>query len=88
MLIAKVRCSQEPSIIEHILLKWRQFLHLLVKDDEKRYRIYHPSYREFLYDLTKEDYPVTFKEIYGRIARIELKLWGKIKGELKDHRYE
>jgi serine/threonine-protein kinase len=79
---------EEPSIIEHILLKWRQFLHLLVKDDEKRYRIYHPSYREFLYDLTKEDYPVTFKEIYGRIARIELKLWGKIKGELKDHRYE
>lgn len=76
---------EEPSIIERILLKWRQFLHELVKDDEKRYSIYHPSYREFLYDLTKEDYPVTFKEIHGKIARIELKVWGKFKGELKDH---
>ena len=79
---------EEPFIVQNILFKWKQFLHELIKDDEKRYSIYHSSYRDFLYSLTKDNYPITFQEIHARIAKVELKVWNKFKEVLKNRRHE
>jgi Effector-associated domain 10 len=80
--------GEKPLIVQNILFKWKQFLHELLKDDEKRYIIYHSSYRDFLHSLTEKNYPVTFKEIHKRIAKVELKVWNKVKEVLKNRRHE
>jgi serine/threonine-protein kinase len=77
----------EPLTVQDILLKWRQFLHEIMKDNEKRYGIYHSSYQDFLHGLTENDYPVTFQEIHRNISQVDFNLWENRK-EMKKRRHE
>ncbi len=77
----------EPLTVQDILLKWRQFLHEIMKDNEKRYGIYHSSYQDFLHGLTENDYPVTFQEVHRNISQVDSNLWKKRK-EMKKRRHE
>lgn len=76
---------ESPLTVQDILLKWRQFLHEIMKDNEKRYGIYHSSYQDFLHGLTENDYPVTFQEVHRNISQVDSNLWKKRKEMKKRH---
>ena len=40
--------GEDEYIVQTVLNKWKQFLHEEINNDEKRYIIYHASFRDFL----------------------------------------
>ena len=72
--------------VQQVLNEWKQFLHELMKQ-EKRYSIYHASFRDFLHQKDiLETHPVTLPGIHQLIAENEKKVWQKLKGVLRRSR--
>ena len=81
--------GEEQYTVQKVLNEWQQFLHELVKESEKRYSVYHSSFRDFLHRQDVLDkHPVTIPGIHQLIAKNELKVWEKLKGALKSRRHE
>lgn len=80
--------GEDKYAVQQVLNEWKQFLHELVKE-EKRYSVYHSSFRDFLHrkDIL-ETHPVTLPGIHQLIAKNELKVWEKLKGVLRRNRGE
>ncbi|MEA5471304.1 hypothetical protein [Spirulina sp. 06S082] len=80
--------GEDEYTVQQVLNEWKQFLHEFMKK-EKRYSIYHSSFRDFLHrkDIL-ETHPVTLPGIHQLIARNELKVWEKLKGVLRRERGE
>ena len=59
-----------------VLNEWKQFLHVLIEDEQKRYGIYDSSFRDFLHrqDIL-ETHPVTIPGIHLLIAKDQLSKW-------------
>ncbi len=77
--------GEDEYAVQQVLNEWKQFLHELMKE-EKRYSVYHASFRDFLHrqDIL-EKHPVTIPGIHQLIAKNELKVWQKLKGVLRSH---
>jgi serine/threonine-protein kinase len=74
--------------VQQVLNEWKQFLHELMKE-EKRYSVYHSSFRDFLHRKEiLETHPVTLPGIHQLIAKNELKVWQKLKGVFRNRRGE
>lgn len=80
--------GENEYTVQQVLNEWEQFLHELMTE-EKRYSVYHASFRDFLHrqDIL-EKHPVTIPGIHQLIAKNELKVWQKLKGVLKSRRDE
>jgi serine/threonine-protein kinase len=78
--------GEDEYSVQQVLNEWKQFLHELIKQ-EKRYSIYHASFRDFLHrkDIL-ETHPVTLPGIHQLIAENEKKVWQKLKGVLRSRR--
>jgi serine/threonine-protein kinase len=78
--------GEDEYAVQQVLNEWKQFLHELMKE-EKRYSVYHSSFRDFLHrkDIL-ETHPVTIPGIHQLIAKNELKVWQKLKGVLRSKR--
>jgi serine/threonine-protein kinase len=48
--------GENASLVQPVLNEWKQFLHNFIKDHQKRYIIYHTSFRDFLHrqDILEE----------------------------------
>ena len=80
--------GEDEYIVQQVLNEWKQFLHELMKE-EKRYSVYHGSFRDFLHRQDILDkHPVTIPGIHQRIAENELKVWQKLRGVLRNRRNE
>ncbi|MFM9264951.1 hypothetical protein [Tychonema sp. BBK16] len=78
--------GEDEYSVQHVLNEWKQFLHELMKQ-EKRYSIYHASFRDFLHQKDiLETHPVTLPGIHQLIAENEKKVWQKLKGVLRRSR--
>ncbi|MEC4819974.1 MAG: ATP-binding protein [Scytonema sp. PMC 1069.18] len=80
--------GEDENTVQQVLKQWEQFLHELMKE-EKRYSVYHASFRDFLHrqDIL-EKHPVTIPGIHQLIAKNELKVWQKLKEVLRRERGE
>jgi len=80
--------GEDEYAVQQVLNEWMQFLHELIRE-EKRYSVYHASFRDFLHrkDIL-ETHPVTLPGIHQLIAKNELKVWQKLKGVLRRSRDE
>ena len=78
--------GEDEYSVQQVLNEWKQFLHELMKQ-EKRYSIYHASFRDFLHQKDiLETHPVTLPGIHQLIAENEKKVWQKLKGVLRSRR--
>ncbi|MEH2097429.1 ATP-binding protein [Nostoc sp.] len=76
--------GENEYAVQQVLNEWKQFLHELMKE-EKRYSVYHASFRDFLHRQDILDkHPVTIPGIHQLIAKNELKVWQKLKGVLRN----
>ncbi|GJD19103.1 hypothetical protein RIVM261_040590 [Rivularia sp. IAM M-261] len=76
--------GENEYAVQQVLNEWKQFLHELMKE-EKRYSVYHASFRDFLHRQDILDkHPVTIPGIHQIIAKNELKVWHKLKGVLRN----
>lgn len=80
--------GENEYAVQQVLNEWKQFLHELMKE-EKRYSVYHSSFRDFLHrkDIL-ETHPVTLLGIHQLIAKNELKVWERLKSVLRRNRDE
>lgn len=80
--------GEDQYAVQQVLNEWNQFLHELIKE-EKRYSVYHSSFRDFLHrqDIL-ETHPVTLPGIHQLIAKNELQVWQKLKRVLRSRRDE
>ena len=80
--------GEDEYAVQQVLNEWKQFLHELMKE-EKRYSVYHSSFRDFLHrQEILETHPVTLPGIHQLIAKNELKVWDKMKDFLRRNRGE
>ena len=80
--------GENEYAVQQVLNEWKQFLHQLMKE-EKRYSVYHASFRDFLHRQDILDkHPVTIPGIHQLIARKELMNWQKLKEYLRSRRDE
>jgi Effector-associated domain 10 len=78
--------GEDEYSVQQVLNEWKQFLHELMKQ-EKRYSIYHASFRDFLHQQNiLETHPVTLPGIHKLIAENEKKVWQKLKVFLRSRR--
>ena len=68
--------GEDTRIIQTVLNEWEQFLHKLLKDNQKRYSVYHASFRDFLHrkDILEET-GLTIPGIHLLIAKDQLNKW-------------
>jgi hypothetical protein len=68
--------GEDTRIVQTVLNEWEQFLHKLLKDNQKRYSVYHASFRDFLHrkDILEET-GLTIPGIHLLIAKDQLKKW-------------
>lgn len=78
--------GEDQYAVQQVLNEWKQFLHESIKE-EKRYSVYHSSFRDFLHRKDILDtHPVTIPGIHQIIAKNELRVWEKLKGVLRKRR--
>jgi Effector-associated domain 10 len=68
--------GEDTRTVQTVLNEWEQFLHKLLKDDQKRYSVYHASFRDFLHrkDILEET-GLTIPGIHLLIAKDQLNKW-------------
>jgi hypothetical protein len=68
--------GEDAPTVQTVLTEWEQFLHELIKDSQKRYGVYHSSFRDFLHskDILEET-GLTIPSINRLIAKDLLKKW-------------
>ncbi len=71
--------GEDEYAVQQVLNEWKQFLHELIKE-EKRYSVYHSSFRDFLHQKDiLETHPVTIPGIHQLISDNLLESWEKRK---------
>ena len=62
--------------MQTVLNEWEQFLHQLLKDNLRRYSVYHASFRDFLHrqDILEKT-GLTIPGIHLLIAKDQLNKW-------------
>jgi len=68
--------GEDTRTVQTVLNEWEQFLHKLLKDNQKRYSVYHASFRDFLHrkDILEET-GLTIPGIHLLIAKDQLNKW-------------
>ncbi|HBK20994.1 MAG TPA: hypothetical protein DDZ60_00320 [Planktothrix sp. UBA10369] len=68
--------GEDTRTVQTVLNEWEQFLHELEKDSQKRYIVYHASFRDFLHrkDILEKT-GVTIPGINQLIAKDQLNKW-------------
>lgn len=68
--------GEETRTVQTVLNEWEQFLHELLKDNQKRYSVYHASFRDFLHrkDILEKT-GLTIPGIHLLIAKDQLNKW-------------
>ncbi|MEH2097425.1 ATP-binding protein [Nostoc sp.] len=68
--------GENTRTVQTVLNEWEQFLHELLKDNQKRYSVYHASFRDFLHrkDILEKT-GLTIPEIHLLIAKDQLNKW-------------
>jgi Effector-associated domain 10 len=68
--------GEEARTVQTVLNEWEQFLHELLKDNSKRYSVYHASFRDFLHrkDILEKT-GLTIPGIHLLIAKDQLNKW-------------
>jgi Effector-associated domain 10 len=68
--------GEDTRIVQTVLNEWEQFLHKLLKDNQKRYSVYHASFRDFLHrkDILEET-GLTIPGVHLLIAKDQLNKW-------------
>ncbi|GAB1541612.1 hypothetical protein NUACC21_42830 [Scytonema sp. NUACC21] len=68
--------GEDTRIVQTVLNEWEQFLHELLKDEQKRYSVYHASFRDFLHrkDILEKT-GLTIPGIHRLIAKDQLNKW-------------
>ena len=68
--------GEDEYTVQQVLNEWKQFLHEFKNEKEKRYCIYHASFRDFLHSKDILDsHPVTILGINQLIAQKVLNVW-------------
>jgi serine/threonine-protein kinase len=68
--------GEDTRIVQTVLNEWEQFLHELLKDNSRRYSVYHASFRDFLRRKdTLEKTGLTIPGIHLLIAKDQLNKW-------------
>lgn len=67
---------EDTRAVQTVLNEWEQFLHELLKDEQKRYSVYHASFRDFLHrkDILEKT-GLTIPGIHQLIAKDQLNKW-------------
>jgi len=68
--------GEDTRTVQTVLNEWEQFLHELLKDNSRRYSVYHASFRDFLHrkDILEKT-GLTIPGIHLLIAKDQLKKW-------------
>jgi serine/threonine-protein kinase len=68
--------GEDTRAVQTVLNEWEQFLHELLKDNQKRYSVYHASFRDFLHrkDILEKT-GLTIAGIHLLIAKDQLNKW-------------
>jgi serine/threonine-protein kinase len=68
--------GEDAYTVQTVLNEWKQFLHELLRDNQKRYSVYHASFRDFLHrkDIL-EATGLTIPGIHQLIAKDQLNKW-------------
>lgn len=68
--------GEDTRIVQTVLNEWEQFLHELLKDNSRRYSVYHASFRDFLRrkDILEKT-GLTIPGIHLLIAKDQLNKW-------------
>lgn len=68
--------GEDTPIVQTVLNEWEQFLHELLKDNQKRYSVYHASFRDFLHrkDILEKT-GLTIPGVHLLIAKDQLNKW-------------
>jgi serine/threonine-protein kinase len=68
--------GEDVRTVQMVLNEWEQFLHELLSDNQKRYSIYHASFRDFLHrkDILEKT-GLTIPGIHQLIAKDQLNKW-------------
>ncbi len=68
--------GEDTRIVQTVLNEWEQFLHELIKEEQKRYSVYHTSFRDFLHRQEILDKTgLTIPGIHLLIAKDQLNKW-------------
>ena len=68
--------GEDTRTVQTVLNEWEQFLHELLKDNSRRYSIYHASFRDFLHRKEiLEKTGLTIPGIHRLIAKDQLNKW-------------
>lgn len=68
--------GEDNRTVQTVLNEWEQFLHELLKDEQRRYSVYHASFRDFLHrkDILEKT-GLTIPGIHLLIAKDQLNKW-------------
>ncbi len=68
--------GEDPRTVQTVLNEWEQFLHELLRDNQRRYSVYHASFRDFLHrkDIL-ETTGLAIPGIHQLIAKDQLNKW-------------
>jgi hypothetical protein len=68
--------GEDNRTVQTLLNEWEQFLHELLKDEQRRYSVYHASFRDFLHrkDILEKT-GLTIPGIHILIAKDQLNKW-------------
>ncbi|HEY9691100.1 MAG TPA: hypothetical protein V6D15_02800 [Oculatellaceae cyanobacterium] len=68
--------GEDTRTVQTVLNEWEQFLHELLKDNSRRYSVYHASFRDFLHrkDILEKT-GLTIPGVHQLIAKDQLNKW-------------
>jgi hypothetical protein len=68
--------GEDARTVQPVLNEWEQFLHELLRDEQKRYSVYHSSFRDFLHSQDiLEKTGLTIPGVHQMIAKDQLNKW-------------
>jgi hypothetical protein len=68
--------GEDTYTVQTVLNEWKPFLHEILKENKKRYSVYHPSFRDFLHrkDISEKT-GLTIPGVHLLIAKDQLNKW-------------
>jgi nucleoside phosphorylase len=68
--------GEDARTVQPVLDEWEQFLRELLRDEQKRYSVYHSSFRDFLHSQDiLEKTGLTIPDVHQMIAKDQLNKW-------------
>lgn len=81
--------SEDSFKVEEVIKEWKQYLHVLRKNGQIRYSVYHSSFRDFLHRKdVLASHPITLQSVHDRISVDQLNFWRKYKEKRRGNRSE